>query len=138
MIKHNVYGIDLGKSSIQIHGIDRRGKVLVNKSFKRNQVLIYFANMETCLIGMEACGGAHYWARELTTLGHTVKLMPPQYVKPYVKTNKNDAADAEAVCEAVGRPTMRFVNIKTEEQQAILLIHREREGVVKERTALIN
>lgn len=131
-------GIDLAKSVFQLCAFDKAGKKIINKVLRRNQVLRFLSNLEPCLIGMEACGSSHYWAREIKKLGHTVKLMPPQYVKPYVKTNKNDAADAEAICEAVSRPNMRFVSVKSEEQQALLLLHRERDGVVKERTALIN
>jgi transposase len=110
----------------------------LKKQLKRAQVLPFFANLPPCLIGMEACGSAHYWARKLKELGHTIKLMAPQFVKPYVKTNKNDAADAEAICEAVGRPSMRFVPVKTGEQQAVLSLHRVREGFVKARTAQAN
>jgi transposase len=131
-------GIDLAKNVFQVHGADARGKAVVKKALKRAQVVPYFANLQPCLIGMEACGSAHYWARKLEALGHTVKLMAPQFVKPYVKTNKNDAADAEAICEAVTRPTMRFVPIKNEEQQAVLALHRARQGFVKARTAQAN
>ena len=131
-------GIDLAKKVFQVHGVDERGKAGLKKQLKRAQVLPFFANLPPCLIGMEACGSAHYWARKLEQLGHTVKLMAPQFVKPYVKTNKNDAADAEAICEAVSRPSMRFVPIKTGEQQAVLSLHRAREGFVKARTAQAN
>ncbi len=131
-------GIDLSKNVFQIHGVDRRGKTSLRKKLKREQMLPYFANVPSCLIGIEACGSAHYWARKLNALGHTVKLIAPQFVKPYVKTNKNDAADAEAICEAVGRPNMRFVPIKNSEQQAILAQHRARQGFVKARTAQAN
>lgn len=131
-------GIDLAKNVIQVHGVDRNGKAVLKKSFKREQVVVYFANLPPCMIGMEACGSAHYWARKLHGLGHTVKLMAPQFVKPYVKTNKNDAADAEAICEAVSRPNMRFVPVKQPEQQALLAIHRARQGFVKARTAQAN
>jgi len=110
----------------------------MKKPFKRSQVLPFFARLEPCLIGMEACGSAHYWARKLTALGHTVKLMAPQFVKPYVKTNKNDAADAEAICEAVRRPNMRFVPVKNTEQQSVLALHRARQSFVKARTAQAN
>jgi transposase len=133
-----VIGLDLAKNIFQVHGADRNGKVVGKKTLRRTKVLSFFASIKPCLVGIEACGSSHYWSRELIKLGHEVKLMPPQYVKPYVKTNKNDAADAEAICEAVTRPNMRFVGLKTPEQQVLLLIHREREGVVKERTALIN
>ncbi len=118
--------------------MDERGKVAVRKQLKRAEMSTYFANLEPCLIGMEACGSAHHWARKLESYGHTVKLMAPQFVKPYVKTNKNDMADAEAICEAVGRPNMRFVAMKTVEQQAILSVHRARQGFVKARTAQAN
>ena len=134
-MKITTVGIDLAKAVLQIHGVDERGKVAVRKQLKRSEVLSYFANLEPCVIGMEACGSAHHWARKLRELGHTVKLMSPQFVKPYVKTNKNDVADAEAICEAVGRPTMRYVPVKTVEQQAILSVHRARAGFVKARTA---
>ena len=131
-------GIDLAKSVFQLHGIDSSGKVLIKKQIKRAQMAEYFVNLKPCLVGMEACGSAHHWARKLESFGHTVKLMPPQYVKPYVKTNKNDAADAEAICEAVTRPNMHFVPIKSTEQQAILSLHRIRQGYVKARTAQAN
>ena len=137
-MKITTVGIDLAKNVIQVHGVDERGKAVLKKSLKRVQVLPFFANLPVCLIGMEACGSAHHWARKLQTLGHTVKLMAPQFVKPYVKTNKNDAADAEAICEAVARPTMRFVPIKTGDQQAVLALHRARQGFVKARTAQAN
>jgi transposase len=131
-------GIDLAKLVFQVHGVDARGKVALRKQLKRHQIVAFFAQMPPCLVGMEACGGAHFWARKLTELGHTVKLIAPQFVKPYVKTNKNDAADAEAICEAVGRPNMRFVPIKNTEQQALLGLHRARKGFVIERTAQAN
>jgi len=137
-MKLTTVGIDVAKNVMQVHGVDERGKAVLKKQLKRNQVLAFFGNSEPCLIGMEACGGAHYWARKLEKLGHTVKLMAPQFVKPYVKTNKSDAADAEAICEAVGRPTMRFVPIKTGEQQAVLSLHRARQSFVKARTAQAN
>ena len=134
-MKITTIGIDLAKIIFQIHGVDEHGKVGVRKQLKRAEMLVYFANLEPCLIGMEACGSSHYWARKLEGYGHTVKLMAPQFVKPYVKTNKNDMADAEAICEAVSRPNMRFVAIKSVEQQAILSVHRARQGFVKARTA---
>lgn len=134
-MKITTIGIDLAKVVFQIHGVDERGKVAVRKQLKRAEMSSYFANLEPCLIGMEACGSAHHWARKLEGYGHTVKLMAPQFVKPYVKTNKNDIADAEAICEAVSRPNMRFVAMKTVEQQAILSVHRARQGFVKARTA---
>ncbi len=131
-------GLDLAKLVFQVHGVDARGKVQVRKQLKRSQIAAFFARLPACLIGMEACGGAHFWARKLIELGHTVKLMAPQFVKPYVKTNKNDVADAEAICEAVGRPNMRFVPVKDIDQQALLGLHRVRQGFVKERTAQVN
>jgi transposase len=131
-------GIDLAKNVFQIHGMNERGKPLLRKQLTRDQVVVFFANLPPCLIGMEACGSAHYWARKLEALGHTVRLMAPQFVKPYVKSNKNDAADAEAICEAVTRPTMRFVPIKNIEQQSVLALHRARQGFVKARTAQAN
>jgi transposase len=137
-MKITIIGIDLAKAVFQIHGVDERGKVAVRKQLKRSEMSRYFANLETCLIGMEACGSAHYWARKFAGYGHTVKLMSPQFVKPYVKTNKNDRADAEAICEAVNRPNMRYVSVKTVEQQSILSVHRARQGFVKARTAQAN
>ncbi|MCB1506214.1 MAG: IS110 family transposase [Hyphomicrobiaceae bacterium] len=131
-------GIDLAKNVIQVHGVDERGKAVLKKQLRRAQVAAFFANLPPCLIGMEACASAHHWARKLASFGHAVKLMAPQFVKPYVKTNKNDAADAEAICEAVSRPTMRFVPIKNAEQQAVLALHRARQGFVKARTAQAN
>ena len=131
-------GIDLAKMVFEVHGIDEKGKTVLRKQLKRAQVLEFFANLQRCLIGMEACGSAHYWARKLMALGHEVKLMAPQLVKPYVKSNKNDRNDAEAICEALGRPNMRFVPIKNPEQQALLALHRVREGVVTARTAQVN
>ena len=123
---------------MQVHGIDAQGNPVLRKQLKRGQVASFFANLPACLVGMEACGGAHYWARRLEKLGHKVKLIAPQFVKPYVKTNKNDAADAEAICEAVSRPNMRFVPIKSAEQQGVLALHRARQGFVKARTAQAN
>jgi transposase len=131
-------GLDLAKSVFQVHGVDERGKAVSRKALKRADVMSFFAKLLPCLVGMEACGSAHFWARKLTELGHTVKLMAPQFVKPYVKTNKNDARDAEAICEAVRRPNMRFVPIKTVEQQALLGLHRARQGFVTARTAQVN
>jgi transposase len=131
-------GLDIAKNVFQVHGVDGKGKVVVRRSLKRGQVLAFFANLEACVIGLEACAGAHYWARELEKLGHTVRLISPQFVKPYVKGNKNDKNDAEAICEAVGRPNMRFVPVKSTESQDILALHRVRSGLVKERTARAN
>ena len=137
-MKLTTVGIDLAKSVFQVHGVDERGNTVLRKQLRRNQVLAFFARQERCLIGMEACAGAHHWARELTAQGHEVRLMAPQFVKPYVKANKTDAADAEAICEAVTRPSMRFVPIKSIEQQTVLSLHRARSGFVKARTALAN
>ncbi len=131
-------GLDLAKNVFQVHGVNRNGKVELRKQLKRDQVAAFFANLPACLIGMEACSSAHHWARKLQALGHTVRLMAPQFVKPYVKSNKNDAADAEAICEAVARPSMRFVPIKNIEQQAVLSLHRVHQGFVKARTAQAN
>ena len=137
-MKITAIGIDLAKNVVQVHGVDERGKAVLKKQVKRDQVTALFANLPPCLIGMEACGSAHYWARRLQSFGHNVKLMAPQFVKPYVKTNKNDVADAEAICEAVSRPNMRFVPIKNVEQQSVLAMHRARQGFVKARTAQAN
>jgi transposase len=131
-------GLDIAKNVFQVHGVDARGRVVLRKRLARGRVLVFFANLPRCLVGLEACGGAHYWARELRALGHEARLMPPQYVKPYVKTNKHDAADAEGCCEAVQRPGMRFVPVKSEEQQARLLLHRVRDQLIGQRTATIN
>jgi transposase len=137
-MKITTVGIDLAKAVFQVHGVDEHGKAVLRKQLKRKDVLSFFANLESCLIGMEACGSAHYWARKLSELGHTVCLMAPQFVKPYVKTNKSDRNDAEAICEAVARPNMKFVPVKTAEQQAVLALHRARQGFVKARTAQAN
>ena len=131
-------GVDLAKQVFQLHGVDNHEKVVLRKQLSRTTVLLYFQSLAPCLIGMEACGSSHYWARELQKLGHTVKLMAPQFVKPYVKGNKNDTNDAEAICEAVSQPNMRFVSIKTVAQQDIQAVHRIRNGLVKQRTAKIN
>lgn len=131
-------GLDLAKNIFQVHGVTDEGVAAFNKPLRRAQILPFFGNLEPCLVGMEACSSAHFWARELTALGHDVKLMPPAYVKPYVKRGKSDAADAEAICEAVTRPTMRFVEIKSAEQQAILCQHRARSMMVGQRTQLSN
>ena len=137
-MKITTIGIDLAKNVFQVHGVDERGKAVLRKQLKRKDVVKFFANLEPCLIGMEACGSAHYWARKLSEFGHTVRLMAPQFVKPYVKTNKSDRNDAEAICEAVGRPNMCFVPVKTAEAQAVLALHRARQGFVKARTAQAN
>jgi len=131
-------GIDLAKNVFQIHGVNARGKVTLRKTVKRPALAKLIANLPTCVIGMEACGSAHYWARKFIEFGHTVKLMAPQFVKPYVKTNQNDANDAEAICEAVSRPSMRFVPVKNVEQQSVLALHRARQGFVTARTAQVN
>ena len=131
-------GLDLAKNLFQVHGADARGRPVLKRRLARGKVLEFFANLPPCLVGLEACAAAHYWARELTKLGHEVRLMPPQYVRPYVRTNKHDAADAEACCEAVQRPGMRFVPVKEEGQQALLMLHRVREQLLKQRTATIN
>jgi transposase len=131
-------GLDIAKNVFQVHGVDAQGRVVLRKRLARGRVLAFFANLPRCLIGLEACGGAHYWARELRALGHEVRLMPPQYVKAYVKTNKHDAADAEACCEAVQRPGMRFVPVKSADQQALLMLHRVRDQLIGQRTATIN
>jgi transposase len=131
-------GLDLAKNVFQVHGIDATEKVVVRKQLRRGQVMTFFEAMAPCLIGMEACATAHHWARELTKLGHEVRLMPAKDVKAYVKRNKNDAADAEAICEAVRRPTMRFVAVKSAEQQGRLMQHRVRDLLMRQRTQLIN
>lgn len=131
-------GVDLAKLVFQVHGVNQQGKTVLRKQLKRAAVRTFFANLPPCLVGMEACAGAHYWARTLAQYGHTVKLIAPQFVKPYLKSNKNDALDAEAICEAVTRPHMRFVPAKTLEQQAVLSLHRARQGLVKARTAQAN
>lgn len=137
-MKMTTVGLDLAKNIFQIHGIDTNGEVVVRRRLRRAQLRQFFTAIEPCLIGIEACGAAHFWARELLALGHDVKLMPPSYVKPYVKRGKNDTSDAEAICEAVGRPTMRFVPIKTEDQQSALMLHKARDLLVRQHTMLIN
>src|SRR6476660_4963905 len=131
-------GLDLAKSVFQVHAINDAGEVIVRKTLRRSQVLSFFAKLPPCLVGMEACGTSHHWAREILKLGHEVRLMPPAHVKPYVKRGKTDANDAEAICEAVTRPTMRFVPVKSPEQQAALALHRTRDLLVKQRTQLVN
>lgn len=131
-------GVDIAKNVFQLHGIDAEGNVILRRKVKRRDFLTFFTNLHSCLIGMEACSSAHHWGRELTELGHSVKLMPAVYVKPYVKRQKNDATDAEAICEAVTRPTMRFVEIKSEDQQAVLMMHRARQLLIRQRTMLVN
>ncbi|MDL9998322.1 IS110 family transposase [Variovorax sp. J22P240] len=137
-MKITTIGIDLAKNVFQVHGIDEHGKAVLRKQLRRDQMATFFVNLPPCVIGIEACSSAHHWARKLVAMGHTVRLMAPQFVKPYVKTNKNDAADAEAICEAVGRPNMRFVPVKNVEQQAVLALHRVRQGFVRARTAQAN
>ena len=131
-------GVDLAKNVFQVHGVDGEGVVLFRRQLRRGQMLPFFKKQPPCLVGMEACATSHYWAREIEALGHRVRLMAPRYVKPYVKRNKNDMADAEAICEAVTRPTMRFVEIKTAEQQSVLMLHRTRHLFIRQRTTLIN
>ena len=131
-------GLDLAKSVFQVHGVDSAGQTVLRRRLGRTDLLPFFAKQAPCIIGMEACSSAHHWARELSRLGHQVRLIPPQYVKPYVKRNKTDAADAEAICEAVGRANMRFVPVKTVEQQGILALHRVRALLVRQRTSAVN
>jgi len=137
-MKITTIGVDIAKSVFHLFAVNQAGRLVKKKQLKRKQVLNYLANIEPCLVVMEACGGANYWAREIITLGHEVKLIAPQYVKPYVKGNKNDYNDAEAIAEAAQRPTMRFVPIKSIEQQDVQNFHRQRELIKKERTALVN
>jgi transposase len=131
-------GLDIAKSVFQVHGIDATGEVLLRRRLTRARVLPFFAKLGPCLIGIEACATSHYWARELRKLGHDVRLMPPSYVKPYVKRQKNDTADAEAICEAVTRPTMRFVEVKSPEQQSVMVLHRTRLILMRQRIQLSN
>lgn len=134
----SVIGLDLAKNVFQVHGVDASGQTVVRRQLKRSQMQRFFAQLAPCLIGMEACGGAHYWARTLGGFGHTVRLMAPAFVKPYLKSNKNDRNDAEAICEAVQRPSMRFVTPKTPEQQAVLHLHHGRAQLVRQRVATSN
>lgn len=138
MMEIATIGLDLAKRVFQVHAVNGKGEVVVRKTLRRAQVLRFFEQLAPCLVGVEACGTSHYWAREIAKLGHEVRLMPPAYVKPYVKRGKTDASDAEAICEAVTRPTMRYVAIKSPEQQAALAIHRTRALFVKQRTQLVN
>src|SRR3954452_2164338 len=131
-------GLDIAKWVFQAHGADATGRVVFRKRLVRAKVLEFFASQPRCLVALEACGGAHYWGREIGKLGHTVRLIPPAYVKPFVKRQKNDAADAEAICEAAQRPNMRFVAVKDEEQQASAVLFRARDGLVRQRTQCIN
>ena len=138
MAEITTIGLDIAKSVFQVHGVDAAGQVVVRRQLRRSHVLRYFAGLAPCVVGVEACATSHYWSRQLQALGHIVKLMPPSYVKPYVKRQKNDMADAEAICEAVMRPTMRFVETKTPEQQSVLMLHRIRLMLVGQRTMLSN
>ncbi|MDE9586120.1 IS110 family transposase, partial [Citrobacter braakii] len=131
-------GLDLAKQVFQLHAVDHCERVVLRKTLRRSQMLTFFTRLEPCLIGIEACGSSHYWARELTRLGHTVRIIPPQFVKPYLKGNKNDANDAEAICEAVSRPGMRYVALKSEAQQSMQAEHRVRARLIRDRTALSN
>jgi transposase len=131
-------GLDIAKSVFQVHGVDAEGKVILRRQLKRRYVLAFFQKLPSCLVGIEACASSHHWSRELQAFGHTVRLMPPAYVKPYVKRQKNDATDAEAICEAVSRPNMRFVETKTAEQQSCLMLHRARHLFIRQQTAVIN
>lgn len=138
MSQIHVVGLDLAKQIFQVHAISSEGAVVVKRQLRRSQVLTFFSKLPSCLVGMEACGGAHFWAREIASLGHQVRLMPPSYVKPYVKRGKTDAGDAEAICEAVSRPTMRFVPVKTAEQQAAAMVLKTRDLLVRQRNQAIN
>lgn len=138
MKKITTVGLDLAKTVFQVHGIAEEGDVIVRRALRRSQVLDFFRTLQPCLVGMEACGSAHYWAREIQALGHTVRMMPPAYVKAYVKRNKTDAADAEAICEAVTRPTMRFVPAKTQDEQAAGMVLKTRDLLIRQRTQAIN
>src|SRR5216110_3947368 len=131
-------GLDIAKSVFQVHGVDAAGEVVIRRQLKRRYVLAFFQKLSPCLVGIEACASSHYWSRELQALGHTVRLMPPAYVKPYVKRQKNDMADAEAICEAFTRANMRFVETKTPEQQSCLMLHRTRHLFIRQQTAVIN
>ncbi len=131
-------GLDIAKSVFQVHGVDAEGNVVIRRQLKRRYVLAFFQKLPPCLVGIEACASAHHWSRELQALGHTVRLMPPAYVKPYVKRHKNDAIDAEAICEAVTRPNMRFVATKTREQQSFMTLHRTRHLLIRQQTSVIN
>jgi transposase len=131
-------GLDLAKRVFQVHGVDAGGRVVMRRKLQRGEIAAFFADLPSCLVGMEACATAHHWARLIGASGHEVRLIPPSYVKPYVRRSKTDAADAQAICEAVGRPSMRFVPVKSAAQQAALLHHRVRDLLVRQRTMLIN
>ena len=131
-------GLDLAKNVFQVHGADASGRAELRKKLRRDQVLAFFSQLQPCIVAMEACGGAHFWGREIVKLGHEVRLIPPAYVKPFVKRQKNDAADAEAICEAAQRPTMRFVPVKSEETQGAAMVFRVRELLIRQRTQAIN
>src|SRR5271169_2520700 len=131
-------GLDIAKSVFQVHGVDAGGQVVIRRQLRRSHVLAFFHKLPPCLVGIESCASSHHWSRELQALGHTVRLMPPAYVKPYVKRHKNDAIDAEAICEAVTRPNMRFVATKTREQQSCLTLHRTRHLFIRQQTSVIN
>jgi len=134
----SIIGLDLAKRVFQVHGVDDQGRVTVQKRLSRSELPVWFGGLQPCLVGMEACATAHYWARELSKLGHQVRLIPPAYVKPYVRRQKNDRADAAAICEAVSRPSMRYATIKTIEQQGVQILHRSRDIIVRQHTQLIN
>ncbi len=138
MMEVSMIGVDLAKNVFHVHGTDAVGRPVLRKKLRRAQLLPFFSGLAPARIGVEAGAAAHHWARELQGLGHDVRLIPPQYVKPFVKTNKNDAVDAEAICEALARPTMRFAQVKTAEQQSALILHRSRELLVRQRTMLVN
>ena len=131
-------GLDIAKSVFQVHGVDTEGNVVIRRQLKRRYVMTFFQKLPPCLVGIEACASSHHWSRELQAIGHSVRLMPPAYVKPYVKRHKNDATDAEAICEAVTRPNMRFVATKTPEQQSCLMLHRTRHLFIRQQTSVIN
>jgi len=137
-MKISTVGLDIAKQVFQVHGVNEQGKIVLQKRLKRREMAEFFANLPPCLVGMEACGTSHYWGRQLAGFGHTVKLMTPRFVKPYLNREKNDANDAAAICEAVGRPSMRFVPLKSAEQQALLVLHRARSGLVRARTGASN
>lgn len=131
-------GLDLAKNVFEVYGVDEQEQPALRKTLKRSQVMKFFAQLNPCIVGIESCGSAHHWARKLRSFGHEVRMMAPQFVVPYRKSDKNDHNDAEAICEAAGRPNMRFVPVKTEEQQAVLMVHRVRSLMVGERTSLVN